>query len=104
MEVDTVNDQKIIQKICFSKLAKLSFLYIRRYFNTMLNLKLHIWSKIRLFETETSKGGDFCACREVRWLLAPLKWGISVFKLTAISHKGYARWYKARREKEIVLN
>ena len=62
MEVDTVNDQKIIQKICFSKLAKLSFLYIRRYFNTMLNLKLHIWSKIRLFETGTSKGGDFCAC------------------------------------------
>ena len=62
MEVDTVNDQKLIQKICFSKLAKLSFLFIRRYFNTMLNLKLHIWSKIRLFETETSKGGDFCAC------------------------------------------
>ena len=64
MDVDTVNDHKIIQKIYVSKLAKSSSLYIRRYFNTMLNLKLHIWSKIRLFETdlETSKGGDFCAC------------------------------------------
>ena len=62
MDVDTVNDQKIIQKIYVSKLAKSSSLYIRRYFNTMLNLKLHIWSKIRLFETGTSKGGDFCAC------------------------------------------
>ena len=42
MDVDTVNDQKIIQKIYVSKLAKSSSLYIRRYFNTMLNLKLHI--------------------------------------------------------------
>ena len=42
MYVDTVNDKKIIQKIYVSKLAKSSSLYIRRYFNTMLNLKLHI--------------------------------------------------------------
>ena len=100
MEVDTVNDQKIIQKIYFSKLAKLSFLYIRRYFNTMLNLKLHIWSKIRLFETETDrKAGTFVLAYEVKWLLATVKQGISVFKMTAIPHKAYTRWYKSRREK-----